>query len=367
MSDKEKTLEEEVERWTKAVKDRFKGKPFKPPDEKCTAIAIQEMHAMAKQYGDKSRMQWLEQTYGADRFLEKPQEDPMLKAAKKVKKVIEKEEDRPIQVGYFGGWTPVDLTRVSPFFPLSRKDRKEQRRIVGTLTRETPWGSITIWGEKLSVFDEGVLYAVLYLMDKQDSPTAITSFGEICRIMGIGRTGPNIKRIREALDRLMTTGVRTVMFRKLIRTGKQRQERPGLSSTIIATWSTGMTGHPTKEVEVTAGKYFYTIYGQGVITYLDLYLWSKLKTDFGKALYRFYQGQSSDYYSIGVDKLARTINIDMNLPMYEIRKRLRKGHAELRRVGYLTGWKITSQDLVQIWRTKESRRVRLKLIEGKNK
>ena len=55
-----------------------------------------------------------------------------------------------------------EMTRISPFFPLSK--RKMRDRPLERLTWNNAWGRFTVTGERLSIHDEAVLLAVLVLM-----------------------------------------------------------------------------------------------------------------------------------------------------------------------------------------------------------
>ena len=76
------------------------------------------------------------------------------------------------------------MTRVSPFFPMSKREMKN--RPFEKLSWETSWGRMVISGEKLSVYDETVLLATLLLLKKYKAGTSFTTTRhEVCRVVGV--------------------------------------------------------------------------------------------------------------------------------------------------------------------------------------
>jgi len=59
---------------------------------------------------------------------------------------------------------PTETTRISPFFPLSKREMRD--RPLERLSWDNAWGRFTVTGERLSIYDESVLLAVLVLMWK---------------------------------------------------------------------------------------------------------------------------------------------------------------------------------------------------------
>ena len=60
---------------------------------------------------------------------------------------------------------PTNLTRTSPFYPMKRGITEKEMRIDGTIDKHHPWGISKQFGYKLSIFDEDVLMAILYLIE----------------------------------------------------------------------------------------------------------------------------------------------------------------------------------------------------------
>ena len=70
---------------------------------------------------------------------------------------------------------------------------------------ENSWGVIDIQGERLSIFDESVLLAVLKLTKIKRSFTLVTTRNEICTTMGVSPSKDSYVAIWNCLKRLIYT------------------------------------------------------------------------------------------------------------------------------------------------------------------
>jgi len=82
---------------------------------------------------------------------------------------------------------PTTLTRVSPFFPLPKGLTDGERQIDGHYVIEHSWGVAKVYGYKLSIYDEDILYALLYIMKKNKPECFVTTRHEIAKILGKNR------------------------------------------------------------------------------------------------------------------------------------------------------------------------------------
>jgi hypothetical protein len=71
------------------------------------------------------------------------------------------------------------------------------------------------------------------------------------------------------------------------------------------------------------------------ITRMDIRLRSELRGDISKALYRFYEGQRLNIYTVSILKLSQAININCDEKMFLLRWKVRKAMHELEVGGYL--------------------------------
>jgi hypothetical protein len=235
---------------------------------------------------------------------------------------------------------PTQLTRVSPFFPMNRRDSKN--RPYTELKWSSSWGDIEIKGKKLSIYDETILLAILHLVKKSKSSDVYTTPYELCKIMGVKRQQNSYKTIWDSIERLTGTLI------KLSIDGK-----PRLINTILTGGAIVENEEKkgNKSLLICLNKFFMTTYVKGMITNINLQFRLKLKGDFSKALYRFLASQRGTEYSCHLITLAKVINVDMKLENRRIKARIKDGLSELRRNGFLSRWMIKKDtEMVYIWK-----------------
>jgi len=209
---------------------------------------------------------------------------------------------------------------------------------------------MSITGQRLSVYDETVLLALLILSKRQKSPTVETNPNELCSIMGVSASTHTYNAIWNSIDYLVGTKIR---LDEIKGKGKNRRLRPLMINTIL----TGATAdvNSRKKIIVTLNPYFIQMYTESFITNIDFNLRKRLKSDIAKVLYRFYESQRGDTYNCHILTIAKAINISLHLPLYKIRDRIRRAHAELKRCGYLSRAMIKKNDVAHIWKAGSSR------------
>mgnify|MGYP002641439363 CR=1 FL=1 len=263
--------------------------------------------------------------------------------------IMAQSPDEPVQ-GVFS-FMPTNLTRISPFFPMSRRELKDHK-FKGAMEWETSWGKITvISGNKcLSVQDETVLLSLLSLVKKHGSDTLEVSQYEACKIVNPNPNNLSYKALWGSLERLMGTLMKVEVWEGKGRTRKPIEEMMG---TILIF---AKRGHKAGRMKISFNPYFLEMFGAGFITNLDLKLRAGLKGDISKSLYRFYQGQRDYEYRCHMLTLARAINMNLETPSYEIRRLLRKALSELKRSGYLKRWTMP-KDIVTVWKSAKPARL----------
>ena len=255
-----------------------------------------------------------------------------------IKTYLEKQSPEPPEQQIFS-FLPTKMTRVSPFFPLSRREMKD--RPLERLSWETSWGRMTVSGERLSIYDESVLLAILVLMRKNQSGTFQTTRYEICQIMSVNPANDTYRAIWEALKRLTKTGIDLEIWQGK---GKKRKAKMEMTSTILS------GAIHTEKFQVTVNPYFFDMYADGFLTNLDLKLRTGLSGDISKALYRFYEGQRGESYQCHLLTLAKAVNLNIDMETFRLRSRVRTGLRELRKKGYLKRWAVSKSDIVTIWK-----------------
>ena len=236
---------------------------------------------------------------------------------------------------------PSEINRTSPFFPVNRN----QELPLEKRTFENSWGRMTITGERLCIHDESVLFALLVMVAQRKSRVLETSYREICGIMGTASSGKSTNAVKQSLRRLATTAIELEVFSGK---GKDRKVTEALTNSIL---SGVRRKEKTGKLQVTVNNYFIETYSNS-FAFIDLKLRNQLKGDIAKALLRFYSSQSHDTFSCHILTLASAINLDVNQPLYQIRRLFRNGHKELVKQGCLKRYKIDKADVVAILKTK---------------
>ena len=279
-----------------------------------------------------------------DQQIKSAQEQMVSSSVKPAKRHIAKHASKPEQ--QFFSFMPTQMTRTSPFFPMSKRQMKD-RPIERGLTWETPWGRLTVSGERLSVYDETVLLSLLAIMVKHQSDTFETTQHQLCQISNVKPATNTYNAIWGSIDRLAGTKIRLEIWEGK---GKSRKAIRKMTGSIIsfADWS-----DKSGKLKIALNPYFTQMYAEGFLTNLKLEFRAKLKGDTTKALYRFFQGQEPFYkhgkFEIHLLKLCRAINLKTdNVELRRLREQIRKGLRELRKHGYLSFNRINKHDRVMV-------------------
>lgn len=236
---------------------------------------------------------------------------------------------------------PTDMCRVSPFFPMNPRQMEKREYIDGMVIASNAWGDVKYSGPKLSTFEEDVLLAVLALLKAveptgEDEPawTYDGALRPILVAMGIKRTGgDNYRRVRDALRRLAGAVVE-------IRTKRGRWTMSSMIS-----WAGG--DEKSNDLTVTVNPYFAEMYAAGSVNLLDLAKRAELSRPVSKALHRFATSHRGDWRGHFLT-LAAAINLDMDQPPKQLRRLIRQGMTELRKVGVLTTKSKFAGDVVTL-------------------
>jgi hypothetical protein len=249
---------------------------------------------------------------------------------------------------------PTDMTRTSPFFPMSKREMKD--RSFKGLKWETAWSSGKFIGPKFSIYDESVLFALFALVRGKKSHKFSTTRYEICKKMGVKPQRDSYKAIMGSLFRLRSGS----FFIEYIKGKGANKELVSaeiwgfLYRVDIPKKTKPEHEKENRPITITVDPYFLKTYSEGMFTNIDMEFRAKIKGDIAKAIYRFLQGQSPfqkrGVYKISLEKLSVAINLNLEKPTSEHRKQIRKALKELRKQKYIERWMISKNDIIHLWR-----------------
>ncbi|MDB4442244.1 replication initiator protein A [bacterium] len=249
---------------------------------------------------------------------------------------------------------PTTMTRVSPFFPLPKGLTDKERQIDGYYEIAHSWGVAKVYGYKLSIYDEDILYGLLYIMEKNKSECFVTTRHEIAKILEKNVGAKSLSAIWKSLKRLTLTGMELSTWKD---TKSGRKLVPYYVATLLA--GADKDKEPNK-IHVTINPYFKEMVEKRLITRIDIRFRSTLRGDIAKALHRFFSSQRSMYvgtlkYVIQLPKLCNAINLKVQgIPLYQIRRQMRKALDHLVEREYLESHKI-EKDIIFVQKKKKEK------------
>jgi hypothetical protein len=252
---------------------------------------------------------------------------------------------------------PTDLCRVSPFFPMAKREEKERPYLRHMLITKSAWGSIFYSGPKLSIFEEDVLVAILAILDTNNKNISESEDKEgrktytyqgpllpILKLMGYKKFGgSNYKRVIDAIRLLAGAGV------ELETKGKW-----SIDTILIHGWY----DEKSKFLKVTVNPFFYETYIAGTVTLLDVLKRSQIKGSIAKALYRFVMSHRDSKWQGHFLTLSASLNLDLNQPHIQLRRQIRIAISELKKIGILEsgGFKRGQNEVVTLNRAPREKR-----------
>ena len=255
--------------------------------------------------------------------------------------ILEQAPDTPEQ-GVFS-FLPTTLTRVSPFFPLSKRDKNRTLPPEG-LCFESSWGRMIIKGDKLSIYDETVLLACLSLMRKHKSETFETTRHELCKVMNVTPCRNTYNAIWKALDRLTGAKISLEIWEPK---SKKKKTKRRMTNTILAG---AVEDEDTGKLSITINQYFLEMYAENFVTNINLEFRARLKGDCSKGIYRFLRSQSGMTYECHLLTLCNAINLDVTMPLHRLRTRIRDAFRELKKAGYIKKSMVMKNDIIKVWK-----------------
>jgi hypothetical protein len=223
-------------------------------------------------------------------------------------------------------YLPTIMTRLSPFFPVSKRQMKNDT-ITEPIIIKNPWGGIIIRNRKLSIYDETVLLSLLMLLKKYDSNTFQTTLYELCKLMNVKPAKDTYNAIMNSLYRMSEAHL--TIEKRVSRSNDAQTEMDG---PIII----GITkNEESRKMILELNSYLLSSFRDRSITRMDIKLRSELHGEISKALYRFYEGQHLNICTTSIMKLSKAININCDNKMSCLRRKIRKAMHELETGGYL--------------------------------
>lgn len=225
---------------------------------------------------------------------------------------------------------PTELCRTSLFFPIEKKALQSGKRVVEKrVIIETAWGKLIAIGPTLTVYDEDVLLATLHTI-KENLPKNSEYYrykgkmSTILKALNLSDGKENYDRIKDSLTMM------SVMAFEFIRFNEEGKKK---STTVVAMpivqkayWE-----EDDRELDVIINPYFYQMYEKKDITLINLDYRAKIKSQIGKALYRFLQSHK-DEWTGKISTLATTLNINPELPNKKIKERIKDAINELKKL-----------------------------------
>lgn len=212
---------------------------------------------------------------------------------------------------------PIDLCRISPFFPVNRRFIKERQYIRNVVIAKTAWGEIIYSGLILTTYEEDVLLALLSVMEsnkvetEHDGKKTFRYVGPILPILkalGYRSSGQeNYKHVMDSL-RILSSVVIELKVKK---------------SFYIAplVFELKLDGE-TKELSVSLNPYFHEVFQLNAYTLIEMEKRMKIGVPIGKALYRFVSSQRDGWHGHYMT-LAKVLNLGIQRPNFRIRDDIR--------------------------------------------
>jgi predicted transcriptional regulator len=267
---------------------------------------------------------------------------------KEASKYVKEHISRQPPVQRFFSFMPTMLTRVSPFHFKGRHKSNEWPLVRLDSGDTDSWGSMQVVGELLIIFDETILFCLLALMTKYESDAFETSQTELARIAGIDPTPKTAVEIWKSIQRLAGTRIDLQLSSGK---GKKRKSLKELTGSIL---SFADKDQGSGKIRIVINPYFLKMYAESFVTNIDMAFRSRLKSDFSKAFYRFYQGQYETESQTEIIRLARAVNLNIGQEMKHLRSKVRTGLKELQQKGYLEAYEVTRDNRVMVSKTKDA-------------
>ena len=257
-------------------------------------------------------------------ILDKVPHEDIYKEAEEVKKKIIKSPKRSEQTIF--AFIPHEMAKVSIFFPMSKEELKEEKRIIHKLLAiESDWGRVEIEGVKLAIFEEDIFLALMKITKDRISQingqgVIKTTMPEIAKLLygHAGYTKRVYERIKKSLDHF-----------QLIRFELALKKGPTVSiGGIISRYDYDST--KTQDVKIYFNPHFCAFFLESMLTGINFTLRRQLKKDGSKALMRFLATHTRPK-RMHILTVLNAINFNIKQPMNQLRFKLKDFIKELKK------------------------------------
>lgn len=248
---------------------------------------------------------------------------------------------------------PTELTRCSPFFPLSTQEMARRDYLEDLIIADHSWGQVRFTGQKLSVYDEDMLMILLAAINESNHVNSMEgytykgSLQHLLKLKGITNPGKNHRDEAFMSYKRMSGATFELDTSPKLTKGKTR----GGKTTVTNIISNLSYDRKAGILSATVNPYFFEMYCRGAVTWIDVEIRTKLKSPISKALHRFVQSHQKDYWTGPLILLATSLNLDSDLPMNKVRERLKKAIAELVEFNVLQSASAIDNDQITLRRT----------------
>lgn len=234
---------------------------------------------------------------------------------------------------------PHQMAKTSVFFPMSKREMKEENRKISKLEQKTPWGKITIEGIKLSITEEDIFLALIKIAKEnisliQGCYILETNMKEIIHLL-YGRSGyteQSYKRIEEALHHFqlvrfeLTTGTWKKKGSERLKVEKVRS-----IGNIVQSYT---YEEKTRNLTIKFNPDFFAYFLESMLTNINYTVRRKLKKDGSKALLRFLSTHNNPS-RMHILTVLNAINYNITQPLYRLRSILKTYIQELKKLKIL--------------------------------
>src|ERR1039457_753523 len=197
--------------------------------------------------------------------------------------IIPKGMPHPEQLKFAFAPFPTELTRTSPFFPMSFQEMKNREYIRDMVIAQHSWGQIKYRGPKLSTYDEDILMALLAILNETrnryatevDGELTYTYKGPLLPILKLkGTEQPGKDHYEQAIEafKLMTSAAFELTVNKRTPRGKRATSKVFFTNLV----SGGLWDPEKKELTVSVNPYFYQCFAAGNVTMIDVLIRASL-------------------------------------------------------------------------------------------
>ncbi|MBU2568210.1 MAG: hypothetical protein KJ967_05525 [Elusimicrobia bacterium] len=267
------------------------------------------------------------------------QKGSLWEETEKIKKALASSPKKEEQQVF--AFIPHEMAKVSIFFPMSKKEMKEERREVTNFEHHTNWGSIVITGVKLAIFEEDVFLALMKLA--RDKAQYInnqfvlgTSTSEIAKLLygRAGYTKTAYEGIKKALEHFGLINFK-------LKLSKAKKEI--FIASVIQRYDFEET---TGSLKIKFNPDFCAFFLESMLTGINFTIRRKLKKDGSKALLRFL-ATHRNLQRLHILTALKAINYNIEQPMFRLRSKIKEFVNELKKENVLgPKTKIYSDDTV---------------------